>query len=145
MATGQRNDPYGGYNFLVEIDGITRAGFQECSGLDSSQEAGEYREGSDGPTTRKLPAGMVSYSNLSLKWGITVEKELWEWRKKVMEGGVERKNLSIVLLDDKREEKLRWNVLGCWPTKWEGPSFNAQSNDVAVQTLELAHEGVEWA
>ncbi len=80
MATGQRNDPYGGYNFLVEIDGITRAGFQECSGLDSSQDAGEYREGSDGPTTRKLPAGMVSYSNLSLKWGITVEKELWEWR-----------------------------------------------------------------
>jgi phage tail-like protein len=141
MAVGDRNDPYGGYNFLVEIDGITRAGFQECSGLDTTQDAGEYREGTDPLTVRKLP-GLITYSNISLKRGITDDAELWEWRKTVMDGRVERKNMSIVLMDDAREEKLRWNVKNCWPTKWEGPSFNATSSDVVVESLEIAHEGL---
>jgi phage tail-like protein len=141
MAVGDRNDPYGGYNFLVEIDGITRAGFRECSGLDTSQDAGEYREGTDPLTVRKLP-GLIKYSNISLKRGITDDAELWEWRKTVMDGKVERKNMSIILMNDAREEKLRWNVKNCWPTKWEGPGFNATSSDVAVETLEIAHEGL---
>jgi phage tail-like protein len=141
MAIGDRNDPYGGYNFLVEIDGITRAGFRECSGLDTSQDAGEYREGTDPLTVRKLP-GLIKYSNISLKRGITDDAELWEWRKTVMDGQVERKNMSIVLMNDAREEKLRWNLKNCWPTKWEGPSLNATSSDVAVETLEIAHEGL---
>jgi len=141
MAVGDRNDPYGGYNFLVEIDGITRAGFRECSGLDTSQDAGEYREGTDPLTVRKLP-GLIKYSNISLKRGITDDAELWEWRKTVMDGQVERKNMSIILMNDAREEKLRWNVKNCWPTKWEGPGFNATSGDVAVETLEIAHEGL---
>ncbi len=59
-----------------------------------------------------------------------------------MDGKVERKNMSIVLMDDAREEKLRWNVKNCWPTKWEGPSFNATSSDVVVESLEIAHEGL---
>lgn len=141
MAVGDRKDPFGAYNFLVEIDGITRAGFQECSGLDTTQDAGEYREGTDPLTVRKLP-GLITYSNISLKRGITDDAELWEWRKTVMDGRVERKNMSIVLMDDAREEKLRWNVKNCWPTKWEGPSFNATSSDVAVESLEIAHEGI---
>ena len=144
MAVGDRNDPYGGYNFLVEIDGIARAGFQECSGLDSTQDAGEYREGTDPLTTRKLP-GLITYSNITLRRGITDDAELWLWRKTVMGGRVERKNMSIILLDDAREEKLRWNVKNCWPTKWEGPGFNATSSDVAIETLEIAHEGLDKA
>ena len=121
-----RVDPYGGFNFLVEIDGITRAGFQECSGLDSSQDAGDYREGTDPITARKLP-GLNTYSNISLKRGITDDKELWEWRKKAMDGKLERKNLSVVLMNDAGEEKLRWNCINCWPTKWEGPSSTTLS------------------
>ena len=144
MAIGDRNDPYGGYNFLVEIDGITRAGFRECSGLDASQDAGEYREGTDPLTVRKLP-GLIKYSNVSLNRGITDDAELWQWRKTVMDGQVERKNMSIILMNDAREEKLRWNLKNCWPTKWEGPSFNATSSDVAVETLEIAHEGLAKA
>jgi phage tail-like protein len=144
MAVGDRYDPYRGYNFLVEIDGITRAGFRECSGLDTSQDAGEYREGTDPLTVRKLP-GLIKYSNISLKRGITDDAELWLWRKTVMDGRVERKNMSIILLDDAREEKLRWNVKNCWPTKWEGPGFNATSSDVAVESLEIAHEGIDKA
>ncbi len=144
MATGDRMDPYGGYNFLVEIDGITRAGFRECSGLETSQEAGDYREGTDPLTTRKLP-GLNTYPNITLNRGFTDDDELWRWRKAAMDGHVERRNLSIVVMDDAGDEKLRWNLYNCWPTKWSGPSLNASSGEVAIEGLELATEGVEWA
>ena len=143
-ATGERKDPWQGFNFRVEIGGIQRAGFREASGLDSSQDPVEYREGTEKLTARKLP-GLNKYSNISLKWGITDDAELWQWRKKIMDGTVERKNGSIVLLDDTGAEKLRWNFVEGWPTKWTGPTFNATSNDVAIETLEIAHEGLEKA
>jgi phage tail-like protein len=144
MAVGDRNDPYRSYNFLVELDGITRAGFQECSGLDSAQDPIEYREGNYPLTARKLP-GMVKYSNITLKWGITDDAELWDWRQAAMSGTVERKNGSIVLLDDTGEEKVRWNFREGWPTKWTAPTFNATGTEVAIETLEIAHEGMERA
>jgi phage tail-like protein len=144
MATGERKDPYRSYNFLVEIDGIARAGFRECSGLDSTQDPIDYREGTDPLTVRKLP-GLVKYSNISLKSGMTDDAELWDWRKKAMEGKVERRNASIVLLDDTGAEKSRWNIVNGWPTKWTGPSFNATGNEVAIETLEIVHEGVSKA
>ena len=142
--TGSRNDPYRVYNFSLEVDGITRAGFRECSGLDSSQDPIDYREGNEGLTARKLPS-LVKYSNITLKWGITDDDELWAWRKKAMDGTVERKNGSIVLLNDALEEVVRWNFRDGWPTKWTGPSFNATGNEVAIETLEIVHEGVEKA
>jgi phage tail-like protein len=141
MAVGDRKDPYRSYQFLVEIEGITRAGFRECSGLDSTQDAIEYREGNEALTTRKLP-GLVKYSNISLKWGITDDAELWAWRNKVVSGKIERRNGSIILLDDTGAEKVRWNFREAWPTKWTGPSFNATGNDIAIETLEIAHEGL---
>lgn len=144
MATGERKDPFRAYNFLVEIDGITRAGFRECSGLDSSQDPIDYREGGEPLHVRKLP-GLVKYSNISLKRGITDDAELWEWRKKAMEGKVERKNGSIILLDDTGAEKARWNFVNGWPTKWTGPTFNATGNEVAIETLDIVHEGVDKA
>jgi phage tail-like protein len=143
-GTGERKDPFRGYNFKVEVGGITRAGFREASGLDSSQDAIEYREGVEKLTARKLP-GLNKYSNISLKWGVTDDAELWAWRKKSIDGTVERKNGSIVLCDDKGEEKVRWNFVEGWPTKWTGPSFNATGNEVAIETLEIAHEGLEKA
>ncbi len=142
MATGDRRDPFRSFNFKVEIDGIARAGFRECSGLDASQDPIEYREGTEGLTARKLP-GLNKFSNISLKWGTTDDAELWDWRKKAMNGKVERKNGSIVLLDDAGEEKLRWNFREGWPNKWEGPAINAKNNEVAIETLEIAHEGLE--
>jgi len=142
MATGDRRDPFRSFNFRVELDGITRAGFRECSGLDASQDPIEYREGTEGLTARKLP-GLNKYSNISLKWGMTDDTELWDWRKKAITGKVERKNGSIVLLDESGEEKLRWNFREAWPTKWTGPSFNATGNEVAIETLEITHEGLE--
>lgn len=142
---GDRKDPYRSYNFIVEIEGITRAGFRECSGLDTSQDPIEYREGNEKAlTARKLP-GLVKYSNISLKWGTCDDADLWAWRKKVMDGKIERRNGSIVLLDDTGAEKSRWNFREGWPTKWTGPSFNATGNEVSVETLEIAHEGLEKA
>ncbi len=144
MATGDRKDPYRGYNFRVEIDGITRAGFREVSGVDTSTDSADYREGTDGPTARKLP-GLVKYSNITLKWGISDDTELWEWRQSVMDGKVQRKNGSIILMDTAGKEVRRWNFREGWPSKWTGPSFNATSNDAAIETLEIVHEGVTKA
>lgn len=141
MPVGDRNDPFRAYNFLVEIDGITRAGFRECSGLDTSQDPIDYREGNEPLRVRKLP-GLVKYSNITLKRGVTNDAELWEWRQKAMEGKIERKNGSIILLDDTGTEQWRWNFKDGWPTKWTGPSFNATGNEVAIEQLEIVHEGV---
>jgi phage tail-like protein len=142
VAAGDRTDPYRSYNFLVEIDGITRAGFRDCSGLGSSSPAIEYREGNDRQlSTRKIP-GLVSFPNISLSRGITDDPELWEWRLQAAQGTVSRRNGSIVLLDDAGEEKLRWNFREGWPTQWSGPTFDATGSDVAIEVLEIAHEGL---
>lgn len=134
-------DPYGMYNFFVEWDGIVHAGFKECSGLDSISESGDYREGTDPLTYRKLP-GLATYSNIQLKRGISGNGELWRWRQEIAKGNTERRNLSIVLLDDTGAEKIRWNLTHCWPVKWTAPDFDATVNEVAIESLELAHEGV---
>ena len=139
-----RVDPYRVYKYKVEIDGITRGAFSEASGLDSSQDPIEYREGTDPLHSKKLP-GLNKTSNISLKWGITDDKEFWEWRKKSIDGQTERKNGSIVLYNDAGEEKIRWNFVEAWPTKWTGPSFKASGNEVAIESLEIAHEGIARA
>lgn len=137
-------DPYVNYNFVVELDGITRAAFQEVSGFDSTIDVIEHREGGDNTTPRKLP-GMTKHSNIVLKWGLTDDQELYAWHRQAVRGNVQRRNGSIVLLDRAGQERLRWNFVNAWPTKWDGPDFNAEGNDVAIETLELAHEGIELA
>jgi phage tail-like protein len=139
-----RVDPYRSFNFLVEITGITQAGFQECSGLDTSTDPVGYREGTDPNHERKL-SGLNKYSPITLKRGITDSDELWQWRQTVVEGRTERKSGSIVLLDEAGTEKLRWNFSNAWPSKWTGPSFNSTGNTVAIETLELSHEEVTKA
>jgi phage tail-like protein len=141
MATGDIPDPFGNYNFLVEIDGITRGAFQQVSGFDSTIDVIEHREGGENTTVRKLP-GMTKYSNISLKWGITDDIELYNWHLDAVNGTLSRKNGSIVLLDRQRNEVARWNFVRAWPTKYDGPDLNAEGNDVAIETLELAHEGI---
>ncbi|MEV3970137.1 phage tail protein [Streptomyces sp. NPDC050698] len=140
--TGQRVDPFRNFNFLVELDGIAQASFSECSGLGSTTEVIENREGGDNTTVRKLP-GKTSFSDITLKWGISPSRELWAWRQQVVDGNVVRKNGSIVVFDlSNRSEVARWNFVSAWPSKWEGASFNAKGTDVAVDTLVLAHEGL---
>jgi len=105
--TGERKDPYRGYNFKLTIGDKKRAGFREASGLDSSQDPIEYREGTSPLTAFKLP-GLNKYSNITLKWGVTDDAELWDWRQKAMDGKVERVEGSIELCDDTGEPKVKW-------------------------------------
>ena len=142
MATAQRVDPYRNFNFLVEIDGVVQAGFSDCSGFGSSNDPIEYREGGENTTVRKLP-GMTKHTNITLKWGLTDSKELYEWFREIVAGKIDRKNGSIVVLDLDGKEKIRWNFFQGWPTKWDGPDFSAKGTDVAIETLEIAHEGIE--
>src|SRR5215213_5564656 len=134
-------DPYGNFNFCVEIDNIVRAAFQEASGLDSTINVIEHREGGDNITTRKYP-GQTKYSNLTLKWGMADDRELYDWHRQWATGdpAAQRKNGSLVLLDRQGQEKVRWNFFRAWPAKWTGPSFSAEGNDIAIETLEIAHE-----
>lgn len=143
-ATGDRNDPYSAFNFVVEIDGVAVAGFSECSGLTTESDIVEYREGNEDFTVRKLP-GLKKYTNIALKRGYTASKDLFEWRKKVLDGKTERQSGAIVLLNEAREESLRWTFREGWPSKWEGPSLNAKNSEVAIESLEIAVEDLTLA
>ncbi len=143
MPDGKRNDPYGQFNFLIEVDGVVKGGFSEASGLTTDTNIIEYREGAEQQGTPRKLAGLMKYNNIVLKRGWTKDKSLWEWRKKVIDGKTQRNSGSIVLLDEARNEALRWNFREGWPSKWEGPALNAKTSEVAVETLEIAHEGLE--
>lgn len=145
MPDGKRNDPYGQFNFLIEIDGVVKGGFSEASGLTTDTNIIEYREGAEQHgTTRKLP-GLIKYTNIVLKRGWTKDPSLWTWRKKVIDGKTQRTSGTIVLLDEARNPALKWNFREGWPSKWEGPALNAKTSEVAIETLEIAHEGLELA
>ena len=141
-ATGSRTDPYSAFNFLVEVDNIPVAGFSEVSGLTTETDAIDYRNGNEDIIVRKLP-GLKKVTNIVCKRGFTDSKELWQWRKKVIEGKTERQGGAIVLRNEAQEEALRWNFREGWPCKWEGPTFNAKNNETAIETLEICHEGLE--
>jgi len=137
-----RQDPYRQFRFRVELDGVTQAGFSECSFADTTTDPVEYREGDELPTVRKL-SGLTKYGNITLKWGIADSMEIYNWRQQIIDAGAEgaRKNMSIILVDEAGSDKSRWNITRAWPTKYDPPDFNAKGNEVAIETLEIVHEG----
>lgn len=139
-ATGKRDDPYAAFNFLVDIQGM-RAGFSEVSGLTTETDVIEYREGNTENTVTKLP-GLKKFTNIVLKRGFTQNKELWKWRKKVLDGKTERLNGSITLRNEAGEPALTWEFYQAWPSKWSGPSLNAKNNEIAIEEMEIAVEGL---
>jgi phage tail-like protein len=142
MPPAKRDDPYKNFNFLVEIDGVARAAFSEVSGLGSETAVIEYRAGGESNAVRKLP-GLTKYTNIVLRRGVTQDAELWNWHKAIVDGNADRRNGAIVLLDDSRTPVVRWKFFNGWISKWEGPALNAKGSDVAIETLEIAHEGLE--
>jgi phage tail-like protein len=144
MAAPARTDPLPEFNFIVEIDGIPAARFAECSGLSSETAVIEYREGGEPLRVRKLP-GLTKYPPVTLKRGFVTDRSLWQWRQRVTEGRTERRSGSIILLDPAGQEVARFNFVEGWPSRWEGPHLRARSNEVAIETLEIVHEGLEWA
>jgi len=142
---GKRTDPYLSFNFLVEIENVVVAGFSEVTGLQVETEIKEYREGGLNDYMHRF-AGPTRYStNLILKRGLTDADTLIAWHRDVTQGIIKRKNGSIVLLDITGEERWRWNFIEAYPVKWIGPNLRATASEVAVETLELAHNGISKA
>jgi len=140
----KRVDPYRSFRFRVEIDGIQEAGFTEATIPDSSTDVIEYREGTDQPHQRKL-SGLSKYGNVTLKKGLSDSMSLSKWREMVENSGAigARKNVSLILIDEEGKDKARWNLSSAWPIKYDPSDFNAKSNEVIIETLELVHEGVK--
>lgn len=139
-----RKDPYRNSRFLLEIDGIVQAGFSDVTIPDISTDPIEYREGNEDTTVRKLP-GLTKYGNLTLKWGITDSMELFEWRKQVIQGKTSdaRKNIAVILQDEGGNPAVRWEFREAWPIKYDTPDLSGKGNDVAIESIEIAHEGMD--
>lgn len=143
MAMTEFNQPYRNFRFQVEIDGLEAGGFSEVTGMDKSVDIVEYREGDDVTTPRKLP-GLTKYSNITLKWGNSDSMVLFEWILGVSDGSaVERKTITITSINEAGEPCTSWRLINAWPTKYVAPDFNGLGTEVAIESLEICHEGLE--
>jgi phage tail-like protein len=142
VPAAEINGVQANFNFLVEIDGIGHAGFQECSGFNATTDAVEHRE--QGLSTRPHRfRETAKRGRIVLKSGVTADRTLLDWWARSVRGEIERKNGSVVPLDRLGEGVGRWNFERAWPSKWVGPDLNAESNEIAIEELELTHEGIE--
>ena len=139
-----RKDPYRNFRFELELGSIKEAAFSEATIPDTSSDVIEYRVGNETPTVRKLP-GLNKYGNITLKWGTTDSMTVYNWRKQVEDGKVKdaRQNIAIIVKDEEGNNKSRWEFTNAWPSKYDAPDFNAKGNDVAIETLEIVHEGMK--
>ncbi len=140
-----RHGPFRNTRYLLEIDSIAKAGFSECTIPESNTEVVEYREGNEAPTVRKLGT-LAAYGNLTLKWGITTDSiELFEWWQLVEQGKVDsaRRPIAIVLLDEEGQPGPRWEFRNAWCRQYDAPDLNATGNEVAIEQMEIVHEGME--
>jgi phage tail-like protein len=140
MATGERIDPFRGFNFRIEIDGITVGSFSEVSGLSSDGDAVEYRNGDDVRLSVRKLMGLRKYANVTLKRGYTANDELWKWRANIVSGQADRRHGAIILMDEERKDVLAWDFEDAWIHKIDGPALNAKGNEVAIETVELVVE-----
>jgi phage tail-like protein len=141
--TGARTDPYRAYNFKLEIQGVTEGHFTECSGLGVKVDVISYREGGNSQVIHRLP-GQVSYADVTLRYGLTNSRQLWEWFLTSMRGKVERRNISIVLVDsDGVTEAMRWNLINAWVSEWRGAVLNASTHEVAIEAMTIVFETLE--
>jgi len=132
-------------SFLLEIDGVARAGFSTANLPENSTEVVEYREGNDKrPTVRKL-SSLNSYGNLTLEGGTARDAmALFEWRKLVEDGKVDeaRTTIAVVLYDEESSPKARWEFRKAWPRQYDAPDLDATGNEVAIESIEIVHEGM---
>jgi phage tail-like protein len=141
-ATGRTN-PFTAGNFLVEIQGITATSFSEVCGLETSIDVVEYRAGDAKLNTEQKLPGLYKTSDVILKRGLTQDLSLWNWINSAMSGNVVRTPIAIILLDQADNPVLIWKLRNAWPCKWTGPVLCAGSSEVAIETLQICHEGLE--
>jgi phage tail-like protein len=138
-------DPYRAYNFKLEIQGVTEGHFTEVSDMDVKVMAIPYREGGNSQVVHYVP-GQTEYGAITLRYGLTRSTELWDWFLTGVKGSVQRKNCSIILLDqDGTTEVLRWNLINAWAAEWRGARLSALDQEIAVESLSLVFETFERA
>lgn len=140
---GARVDPFRAYNFKLEIGGGQQGHFTECSGLGVKIFPIKYREGGEHQIIHAIP-GPVEYADITLRYGLTNSPEMWDWLKNTMQGKVERKEISIVLLDHEgANEAMRWNLGNAWISEWRGAMLSAMNREVAIESMTLVYESIE--
>lgn len=134
--------PLPGFHFQVEWNG-SRVGFTEVSGLDVEVQTIEYREGSSPEYASIKMPGIKKYSNIVLKRGIVAgDNEFFDWLKSIQLHTAERRDITISLLNEEHNPVMIWKAKNAFPVRLSGPTLNAQANEVAIETLEIAHEGL---
>jgi phage tail-like protein len=144
----REQDPFGNFRFKLELGDVEVAGFAECTGLNIETKVLEYKEGGNNATTLKFPEPST-FGNVTLKRGVTISNELIEWQLDVVSGTFGKNartnnpSIAIVLMNEKGDDVRRWNLVRAFPVKWVGPDLKASGSEVAIETLELAHEGIQ--
>ena len=139
-------DPLVSSWFGVEFQGQVTGAFRECTGLGSENEVVEYKaSGPHGEHVIKKVPGRLKWNIITLKRGITDSMDMWQWRKLVEQGMISdaRKNGTITMYNQQGDAIARWNFINAWPSKLNGPTAHAGNNEVAIEELELTHEGYE--
>lgn len=135
--------PYPSNRFYLEIDGTVRALFVEVSGLQVETDVLEYAEGGNNGFVHRLP-GRTRIGNLTLKRGMVVDSEMFTWYMDIAAGRkINRRNVSLIVYDIDAKELQRWNFFAAYPVRWVGPQLSATSTTNAVETIELAHAGMQ--
>ena len=140
MTSTAHRDTYVQHQYGIEIAGVVNAIFDEISGLGAKMDVYEVKEGGLNGYVHRLP-GRVSHGNITLKWGSAYTTALYDWYANVVskiDKKSEMKNISILQLDQKREEVRRWNLTNAFPVDWKGPSFNSSNSAIAVESMEIA-------
>ena len=136
-------DPLVSAWFGVEFQGQLVGAFRGCTGLGSENEVVEYKASDKGKYVIKKVAGNLKWNNITLKRGITDAMDMWKWRGLVEQGQMSeaRKNGTITMYNLQGEPIAKWDFTNAWPSKLSGPSANASNNEVAIEELEITHEG----
>jgi phage tail-like protein len=139
-----RRDPFRTFNFRLEIDNVPVAAFSDVTGLQSEGEVADYRTGMDVPlTNRKIP-GLRKYGPIGLKRGMVKDTTLWDWYLNIANGKQDRRNGSVILMDEERHDVLRWNFESAFPNKISASELKAGGNEVAIESIELVVENITF-
>jgi phage tail-like protein len=131
------------FHFQVDWGGH-KIGFSEITGLDVETEVIEYREGVNPEYNKMKMPGMNKFSNITMKRGVfQADNQFYEWWNTVKLNTIERRDLTISLLNEKHEPVMVWKVKNAWPTKVQSTDLKADGNEVAIETIELVHEGLK--
>lgn len=144
------NYPFRVFRYQVSVGGISRASFSEVSGMNLSVDPIEYREGNDLRNTPRKYPGLTKFGNITLKWGVSDDTDFFEWIKTVapsntaMPTGMTRQSVTVTLIDDTGEEGPSWTLINAWPVGYNVPDLSGLGGDIAITSLELCCEGMQF-